>query len=1338
MRASRRFNTRILCIAALVAVSGLAAYQPAVAACSSSAPSTGETVICSGTSAPVAAAPGSTGVTVTLDPTATLDAGAADGVTVRDGSTVTLDGTTSPLAGADIFLDSGSDAGHAGIVAGGDGNSIVMKGKSLVNGQGDNDDGIVLSGDDNDISMTESAYIWAGRNGITATGDRNTIGLGGGANIVSFTGAGISLDGTSNDITLGDDAYIATYFFADGQKAVEMDGGGNRLTLNGAARLVAYGSDATLVLATGDGNEIALNDQAALSLEDGKGIAIEGNDNHVSMSGDSSVTVNVGGTGLSLVGDDNTATLDGNALLLSYGTESFTGVDMLGSGNALTVGGNAVIGSYAGANSAGVHVSGTDNAVTLEDAGSISTFGDDTPGIDIEGDANRVSLDDDSTISTGGFASHGVAVDGDDNEVDLDGHASITVNSGGGAQGVYLSGDGNAVGLKGSSSITVNDFGVYGVLAEGDGNTVTIADDAAIVTHGQSSDGVYLYGTGNELDMTGGRIGTTGNFGWGVWLGGGGNTIDMSGNASVVTGTEAGYGYFAHGLVAYDGGNTIAMTDDARVETMQSNAHGLYLSAGNGDKVTMDGASSVVTDGFGSDGIRVEGNETGIEMSGDASISTSGFAGVGIYYIGNGAEISLSDAAAVLAGSGDGIVIEGDGGRISIGDDAVVSGIFNGIRAVGSDTRVEIGGNAEVIGTYDGAYSVSISGSGELRATDRAKLAGGVYLAGDGTISFSEDASLRADADGATGVSIQSGSVALRDRSSVAMAGDGATAIYAGDGTSISIDRNASILMTGAGATGIRGQYGVQTVSIAGILDAGGGTAIDLGDGNDALTLETGARITGLVDGGDDTDSLTLRGEGIAASDFVDFETLTVEADGIWNLTGDVTLGSTGTTDIASGTLRVNGALTSPGGVTVASGAVLGGAGTIFGDIVNRGTISPGNSPGTLTVVGNLSFDPGSLFHVEITPTAADLLDVQGAVTIAGGAIETDLQGVDGGAFTVLTASGGISGRFAPTSGFGYSYGPNSLTLLIANPSVVNASVGGGANAGFAFLDSVLTQAGRERGLWAAAIREDDRREGMAGSAGFDQTTRGGAIGGDVWSDGGAYLGLAAGYLDADAEVAGSASKAGIEAWQSALYAGCRCGFIFVDGALSAGYQDQDTTRHALVGATTETVKGTPSYWTYGAAMKVGHAFELGHAWAFVPTANLAWQQLEGGAYSETGGGVAALSLDDRRTGLLRAVIDGKLTMSARDPLAAWALTPFLHAGFGREWRTGDGEATGRFGDGTAYLADLDRRDQNILVAGGGLDYAFGSGIALFVRYDGRFGEVEDRKLFTAGMRLVW
>jgi autotransporter-associated beta strand protein len=138
-----------------------------------------------------------------------------------------------------------------------------------------------------------------------------------------------------------------------------------------------------------------------------------------------------------------------------------------------------------------------------------------------------------------------------------------------------------------------------------------------------------------------------------------------------------------------------------------------------------------------------------------------------------------------------------------------------------------------------------------------------------------------------------------------------------------------------------------------------------------------------------------------------------------------------GPTVVSNGVLSVNGtnSLTGTswltnylgGGSVTVYGGTLGGTGMISGPVTvkNGGTISPGNSIGTLTLATNLTLESGSTSLFETTNGAAgDLLVVQGNLTI--GANCTIAISVLGAALepttnTLITYTGTKSGSFNPT-----------------------------------------------------------------------------------------------------------------------------------------------------------------------------------------------------------------------------------------------------------------------------------------------------------------------------------
>lgn len=120
------------------------------------------------------------------------------------------------------------------------------------------------------------------------------------------------------------------------------------------------------------------------------------------------------------------------------------------------------------------------------------------------------------------------------------------------------------------------------------------------------------------------------------------------------------------------------------------------------------------------------------------------------------------------------------------------------------------------------------------------------------------------------------------------------------------------------------------------------------------------------------------------------------------NLNGNL-LTKTGT-----GTMLINNALNTGGGSVAAAAGVVGGSGTIGGNLTNSGaTVAPGNSPGKLTVDGNYSQTAGSL-EIEINGIDAgqthDVLSVSGVLTISGGSLDvvTSFLTSPGDTFDVL------------------------------------------------------------------------------------------------------------------------------------------------------------------------------------------------------------------------------------------------------------------------------------------------------------------------------------------------
>lgn len=200
---------------------------------------------------------------------------------------------------------------------------------------------------------------------------------------------------------------------------------------------------------------------------------------------------------------------------------------------------------------------------------------------------------------------------------------------------------------------------------------------------------------------------------------------------------------------------------------------------------------------------------------------------------------------------------------------------------------------------------------------------------------------------------------------------------------------------------------------------------------------------------------------------------------------------------VEGGTLSINGSVTS----VVAAGVdgTLRGTGTINAPLIVAGRLAPGNSPGTLTVAGPVSFSHSATFQTDIDGTGTGagagnysrlLVTGAGGVVSVAGALAPILRNITGSAtntftpslgtsFSVIQASAGLSGSFSslaqPTDGlaagtrFDALYGANSLNLIVTPAAYGNLVANGllttaHADAVGRALDSVRPAAGRALG----------------------------------------------------------------------------------------------------------------------------------------------------------------------------------------------------------------------------------------------------------------------------------
>lgn len=261
------------------------------------------------------------------------------------------------------------------------------------------------------------------------------------------------------------------------------------------------------------------------------------------------------------------------------------------------------------------------------------------------------------------------------------------------------------------------------------------------------------------------------------------------------------------------------------------------------------------------------------------------------------------------------------------------------------------------------------------------------------------------------------------------------------------ISNNATGVVQGAGnaaeGAAIQTGDGNDTLTNRGTIQGDNGLAIDLEAGNDTLHL-IGGSIIGDVSGGSGSNTLDVDGSFTYAGVLSNFASVEIKS-GIVSLSG--TSIYAGNTTVSGGSLYANnviGSATGTGVVTVKTGAVLGGSGTVGNVIAETGsTIAPGKAVapgnlGPLSISGNLAITGDSRFSFELG-SSADSLNVSGTLNFSGGGaavIDIVDAGLVAGIDYTLINYGSANGLLAANAALG-SLPPGLEATLEVTPTAL-------------------------------------------------------------------------------------------------------------------------------------------------------------------------------------------------------------------------------------------------------------------------------------------------------------
>ncbi len=382
-----------------------------------------------------------------------------------------------------------------------------------------------------------------------------------------------------------------------------------------------------------------------------------------------------------------------------------------------------------------------------------------------------------------------------------------------------------------------------------------------------------------------------------------------------------------------------------------------------GNDNTVRNFGTVTTDGdladgiFAADGGNVITNRGSIIAGGDSSkgINTKGGSNT---VTNTGSIVMTGRAAQAMYALGNGNTLENDGAITVAGIDG------HGIGTNGNDNTQINRGSITVLSSYesDGVAGMWVVGTGNLQTNS-----GIIDMGGDGVTGIY--------AYGSANTVVNSGVISPLEQS----ASDGLSAFGVRLDSASGDAGNSLTNMPGAhieagNAIAVQGGAGAESVINAGII-IGDVTAVDLGAGDDSLTLVGGSVTSGIIDGGAGSDSFSLTGSLPSTLDIGqvrNFENLRKEGPGAWTLTG------TGDHDW-----------------TLAEGTFRGDSRSLQGDIANDATLVfhqdfQGTHAGVVSGTGELVKDGSGKL------TLAGANTYSGDTIIVAGTLQSDIHRLGG------------------------------------------------------------------------------------------------------------------------------------------------------------------------------------------------------------------------------------------------------------------------------------------------------------------------------------------------------
>ncbi len=985
---------------------------------------------------------GSGGNSFALVNAGTIDANQSVTLQLNPGNGTTNTGTIEATTGGTLQLLGNYTNTGGTILSTGSGAEVILGGSSITGGTlTTSSGGVMYSGNSTLSGVTistgsaltaqngttttlEGASTNNGTISLASTGATTDIQLSGGAALEITSGRFLTLTDNFNNRIYGSGA-------SSPFDTLTNDAGG---TIQGAGQIgLGAGGHAFALINNGI---INANQSVTLQLNPGNGTTNTG-----------TIEATAGGT-LQLLG--NFTNTGGTILSTGTGAEVILGGSSITGGTLTTASGGVMYGGNSTLNGLTISAGSTityQNGTTSTLAGAITNNG--TLSLASTGATTDLTLAFGAAleITNGGYLT---LSNNFNNRIYGPDSGTITNDAGGTIQGagrIGLGAGGDAFALVNAGTINANQTATL-QLDPGNGTTnsgtIEATNGATLnLGGGFTNTGTIQATTGGLVNLAGATSSTITNTGGLVQATGTGSLVNLGGGG---TGTIVG------GTLSSSGGGAIENTGSGALNGVSVSSGSTYTAL-NGSYTALLGTTTFNDTAIG---LSSTGSTTDIRLTGGAAVELTSGSVFTIssnfnnrIYGSNSSDTLTNDAGSTIQGSGQfGL---GSGGNsfalVNAGtidaNQSVTLQLNPGNGTTNTGTiEATTGGTLQLLGNYTNTGGTILStGSGAEVILGGSSITGGTLTTSNGGVMYSGNSTLN-------GLTVSTGSTltaqngtattlegAITNNGTISLASSGATTdlvLAAGatleitNGGDLTLSDNFNNRVYGANSGSITNDAG-GTIQGAGQFGLGsGGYAFALINNGTVIANQSNALIVNPGNGTTNNGTFQVNsgstlevGGSFSTSGTVNIGALNDHATSLFQMTGSNDYVQTaGTTTLwnAGSTLEV----ASDQAVRI-EGGLLQGFGTIQGNLVNGGTVHPGDGPGTLTVDWQLTLR-----------VLAGILDIQIGGTnqgtglqlakcqwhgLAGGTLDVSLFGgfipTQGETFTILTSAGLNGSMFA-------------------------------------------------------------------------------------------------------------------------------------------------------------------------------------------------------------------------------------------------------------------------------------------------------------------------------------